>query len=56
MSSGLVSIYIYTALYAEILQRGVLGIFKKRGGRICKQHQGEHWKKISLVISQNHTM
>ena len=33
MSSGLVSIYIYTGLYAEILQRvGVnLGYLKKRG-------------------------
>ena len=43
-----------SGLYAVILQTGgELGIFKKRGGGSCTQHQGEHWNitfKISLVI------
>ena len=30
---------------------GELGYLKKRGGRSCKQSQGEHWKiKISFLI------
>ena len=50
-----VHLYIYTGLYADILQRGrggELGVLKKRG-RICKQCQGDHWKTMlttSLVI------